>query len=480
LAIACQRLRQMNDGDLTRQLWVIRASLATLSPSEGPTTRRGFPSVGPQKCALADSFLAAARAIGDRLESVALRDESDAMWVGLVAPAGDGFWSLLPLGLDLYDGQPGVLLFLAYLGALTGESRYTSLAESALVSLRRMVDRGRSTFKKIGYASGWGGIIYTYVHVSALWNRPDLLAEADELVGLLPPLIDDDDHFDLISGSAGCIGGLISLYRRFPSVRTRDAAVRCGDHLLSRARSMEQGIAWDSRFPVQNPLTGFSHGNAGIAWALGELAELSGEARFLAAERAAIAYERNLFSGEAKNWPDLRDPRSLGLAERTGEAHFMCAWCHGAAGIGLARILSLVRLDEPETRAEIEAALETICAHGPGENHSLCHGDLGNLETLIQAGEKLAEARWSAEASRMAAAALESIRQNGPICGVPSGVETPGLMTGLAGIGYGLLRLAEPRRTPSVLALEPPLCDQGPTWRHSPFDGVMNAVGSAS
>ena len=80
----------------------------------------------------------------------------------------------------------------------------------------------------------------------------------------------------------------------------------------------------------------------------------------------------------------------------------------------------------------------------------------------------------------MAAAALESIRQNGPICGVPSGVETPGLMTGLAGIGYGLLRLAEPRRTPSVLALEPPPRDSGPTWSHSLFDGVMNAVGSAS
>jgi hypothetical protein len=29
-------------------------------------------------------------------------------------------------------------------------------------------------------------------------------------------------------------------------------------------------------------------------------------------------------------------------------------------------------------------------------------------------------------------------------------------MTGLAGIGFGLLRLAEPRRTPSVLALESP------------------------
>jgi lantibiotic modifying enzyme len=32
----------------------------------------------------------------------------------------------------------------------------------------------------------------------------------------------------------------------------------------------------------------------------------------------------------------------------------------------------------------------------------------------------------------------------------------PGLMVGLAGIGYGLLRLADPQRVPSVLVLAPP------------------------
>jgi lantibiotic modifying enzyme len=37
---------------------------------------------------------------------------------------------------------------------------------------------------------------------------------------------------------------------------------------------------------------------------------------------------------------------------------------------------------------------------------------------------------------------------------MPLGAETPGLMTGLAGIGYGLLRLAEPERVSSVLLLE--------------------------
>ena len=230
---------------------------------------------------------------------------------------------------------------------------------------------------------------------------------------------------------------------------------------------MERGIAWDSRIPALQPLTGFSHGNAGIAWALGELADLTGEARFRTAERAAVAYERSLFSAEAKNWPDLRDHGRPGAeAEHSDQANSVAAWCHGAPGIGLARILSLGRLDESATRAEIEAALETTLAQGFGDNHSLCHGDLGSLETLLQAGERLADPRWRGEADRMSTVTLESIRTNGWICGVPSGVETPGLMTGLAGIGFGLLRLAEPRRTPSVLALESP--------RQSPWCPIPN------
>jgi lantibiotic modifying enzyme len=56
---------------------------------------------------------------------------------------------------------------------------------------------------------------------------------------------------------------------------------------------------------------------------------------------------------------------------------------------------------------------------------------------------------------------LGSIETNGWRSGVPFAVETPGLMAGLAGIGYGMLRLAEPRYVPSVLTLEPPLSADG-------------------
>jgi lantibiotic modifying enzyme len=59
-------------------------------------------------------------------------------------------------------------------------------------------------------------------------------------------------------------------------------------------------------------------------------------------------------------------------------------------------------------------------------------------------------------ARRLAVRRPKRIDRHGPLCATPGGVETPGLMLGLAGIGYGLLRLADPDRVPSVLALEAP------------------------
>lgn len=137
----------------------------------------------------------------------------------------------------------------------------------------------------------------------------------------------------------------------------------------------------------------------------------------------------------------------------------MTVWCHGAPGIGLARLCCLPHLDDAEIRSEINTALKTTLTHGFGFNHSLCHGDLGNLELLLQASQTLDDPQWKTQVDRLAAIILESIDKHGWLCGVPLGVETPSLMTGLAGIGYGLLRLAEPTRVPSILVLAPPtLC----------------------
>ena len=193
-----------------------------------------------------------------------------------------------------------------------------------------------------------------------------------------------------------------------------------------------------------------------MAWALLELSAVTGVERFRTAALAAITYERSLFVPEAGNWLDLREHEAVKQAGEGKQQTLITAWCHGAPGIGLARLHTLPHLDDAAIRAEIHAALQTTLARGFGLNHSLCHGDLGNLELLVQASERLEDGQWGAQVHRLAAMILDSIGRHGWLCGIPLGVESPGLMTGLAGIGYALLRLAEPAHVPSVLVLAPP------------------------
>lgn len=445
-----RRLELMGERDLAQQLWFIRASLTTLSAGENESRYR---QTEPRGEAGRECLVAAARSVGDRLEALALRAGDEATWIGLT-PSREGSWSLAPLGLDTYGGLPGVALFLGHLGALTGNERYEWLAQAALRAVRRRVKQEESTMTSVGGFAGWGGIIYTFAHLGALWNRPALFDEAKAVVKFLPDLIKRDEEFDILGGTAGCIAGLLSLYRCVPSQDVLSAAVMCGDRLLECAQPVGSSVGWTTRTVPAVRLAGFSHGAAGIAWSLLELSALTGEARFRATAVKAMEYERSIFSPGEGNWPDLRETED---AERKPDGdRFMVAWCHGAPGIGIARLRSLRHMDDDRIREEVEVALKTTLDRGFGKNHSLCHGDLGNLDLILEASEELSDARSRFHLNRLAAIILESIRENGWICGTPLGVESPGLMVGLAGIGYELLRLAEPARVPSVLALAPP------------------------
>ena len=442
LALVRRRVQQLNTRDLEQQLWLIRASMATAAPSNNsrPTLNR-------------DRLLAAARTVGERLEAIALRSEDEASWIGLML-AHENQWTVAPLTIDLYDGLPGVTLFLAYLGATSGEDRYTELARVACNTMLRRVKECESYATSIGAFDGWGGIIYTLVHLGVIWNAPDLLERAEALIGRLPTWIPRDEQFDIVGGAAGCLGALLAVHQRLPSDSALTAAVACGEHLVAHMERTQHGGGWT--IPrQQTPLSGFAHGAAGAAWALLKLAGVTGEERFRATALAAIAHERSLFSPAAGNWRDLR-VRETPESELAPRDSFMNAWCNGAPGIGLARLSTIALLDDAVVRDEISAALSATLRYGFGHNHSLCHGDLGNLELLLQAGRTLGDERWVAETVRLASPIVASVEKHRWVCGTPLNVDSPGLMTGLAGIGFGLLRLADPAHVPSVLLLEPP------------------------
>ena len=387
-----QRLAALGPEDLERQRWCIRAALGSLPGAAEPRVAPARSAA--LRPATREDLLDGARRVARRLSDLAVRGTDDATWIGLSNS------TVVPLGADLYAGLAGVLLFLATLG----DAGSIELARAGLRRLEQQLADGRAALDTPGAFSGWGGLIYAYTHLASLLDEPRLLEAAHAIVvDQLPGLIATDERCDIADGAAGCIGALAALYTVDPRPSVLAAAVACGEHLLDRAPT----------------LTGFAHGAAGYAWALDKLFTLTGRPRFAQAAGRARTWEDSLYAADAHNWPDLRFP---------GEQRFMLAWCHGAAGIGLSR---------PEPRAA-----EAVRRAPPRPNHSLCHGELGNLELL-----PLEEAR------ARAAAVLAAPEWR---CATPFGIETPGLMTGLAGIGYGLLRLAEPERVPSVLRLEPP------------------------
>lgn len=455
-----KRLNQFSEADLERQLWFIQGSFTTVLMGAYLGNFKGS-NLKPfsEEIPTPERLLKAARSVGDRLAKLAVRDGEAVNWIGL-SLLNDRQWRLEAARYDLYNGTGGIILFMAYLGAVTGEDSYTGLARAGLMTLRRQLAhyRKHNLWDSLGGFEGLGAPIYLFTHLAQLWHDPALLDEAEKLVEFIPALVEQDVAFDWIGGAAGCINALLALYRLRPTQAILGVARQCGDHLLAKAQTMPHGLGWLKIQLGDQPLTGLAHGNAGIALSLLALAQVSGDRRYLETSRQALDYERHLFSTGRQNWPDLRQHRAKGEAAPAAEAEYMTAWCHGATGIGLARLGALQYLPEDERLLpEIEAAIITTVKEGFGQNHSLCHGDMDGLELLLAASQRFPGATYRELLEMQTGRVLDSLENSGPVSGIPLGVESPGLMVGLAGIGYQLLRLAAPASVPSVLLMAGPV-----------------------
>jgi lantibiotic biosynthesis protein len=267
-----------------------------------------------------------------------------------------------------------------------------------------------------------------------------------------------DQGFDVLSGFAGSIPVLLAMADDLRMSPLSDLAVRFGDQLCDQAQWHGDVCVWESdgkNGKFGTPLAGFSHGASGIAVSLLALYSRLGEQRFLRTARGSFKYEDTLFRSSEKNWSDVR---FVDGAPSAAEEKFVSAWCHGAPGIGMARLLSAA-LDQEmaneyirtgtiaisTTSAALKAAMATS-----NPDVSLCHGVAGLSEILNIASPYVDCAE---ECGRAAAFLVESIRNISFRSGVPSGGPNPSLMLGSAGVAHHLLRLAYPSGTSRILIL---------------------------
>jgi type 2 lantibiotic biosynthesis protein LanM len=399
--------------------------------------------------------LNAAREIARMLAQESIKDRGGFSWIGASPLSVEGHLGVRVVGHDLYSGAAGIGLFFAGLYRMTGDTCYRGWALAAFTPFIQETENQGDLHRfagtiGIGGGSGLGGIIYALVRAASFINEPALLDEAvkaSQFIG--ESEVAADCHLDVMSGAAGAILGLLALDDARPQSGALDRAMVCGHHLLTmQTDCVAGGRAWCTR--NDRHLTGMSHGAAGIVLALLRLYRATPDSAIYQAAEAGVAYETHSFSKETGNWR-----RYAQHLTEDDQLRFSTRWCHGATGIGLARLDGLPVLDTDAIRADIDIAICRTAQEPVGPVDNLCCGNFGRLEFLLAAGQRLRRDHLINLARMRADELVETSRASGFFrsgCGPP--VFNPGFFSGLSGIGYELMRLVSPTSLPSVLTLE--------------------------
>ena len=438
------RVQSFDEQDIAWQITVITQNTSSLPRSAGPPARgvalkqppRSEVAVAPTK----EVFVAEADKIAEELSRYAIRRGPGAAWIGLDWLGDSEVFQLVCLGPELYNGVSGIAVFLAAHAAVTGCKSSGELALAGMSHLRKNL-RSRNAARMarslgIGGATGLGSIVYALTVMSKSLHDDDLLADAHVAAELFTDdLIAADKQLDVMGGSAGAILGLLRLYRDTQSSDVLKRAIKCGEYLLRQPRVGPEGHrGWSGQGSGPHGLNGMSHGAAGFAYALASLSAATGRDEFAKAASECIAFENLSYDAERSNWPDLRGD---------GEPGWPCQWCHGAPGIGLARIAMTKRggLDSKLLATDIRNALVGVERGWPGPLDTLCCGALGSIEFFCEAGSALGRSDLRELASRRLMSLLEAATSTGDYRWNSGNRQfNLGLFRGLAGVGYTSLR----------------------------------------
>ena len=429
------RLKSFDETNLQQQLEIIRGSFCArfieepscvVSPNRDRTLLSKYIPLAPEELVREAVFIA------QELQQQGIYDGDSVSWIGLGLRTNTPGFELQGLSDNLYDGSSGVALFLSALAKVTGNSDWQNLAQKTLQPLcRDLQDLKPEVAKRlkregIGGATGLGSIVYSLVEISQLMPDAELIDAAKKAASLMTTdLIERDCTFNSSGGTAGMILACLKLYEIEPSAI--ESAILGGEHLLKHQNSISKHLK-----------AGFAHGAAGVAYALLRLFEITQDARFLAGAEKIISDEQN--------WHDLDSKKSI-----------YNSWANGAAGIGLGRLGSLTILDTEAIRAEIDRAIAITQKYCLEDVDNLAWGNLGRIETLLVASQKLNRPDIFDFALQAVTTLVKQARLRGRfnLCSPSVPVAyNPGFFQGTTGIGYQLLRIAHPDLLPSILLWE--------------------------
>jgi lantibiotic modifying enzyme len=396
---------------------------------------------------------AASSACLDETRAIARWIESTAITTSLGAVFSVAPGSRRDCADSLYSGGAGVVWFLAELGAADPDSKNSLALAKRGADYLVAASAAENPKRDYGLYTGDAGIAFVLTRVAQLTGDAKFRDAAHRITARLITSaraigetggIEWNDSTDVISGSAGIGFFLLARARDESGDECAAAARNVGLGLLETAENMDVGRGWRIRRGHQLHYPNFSHGTAGVATFLAELAATTHDERF---KSAALDGARHLLAIARDDAKGLR----VGHHVPDGEGYFYLGWCHGP--VGTSRLFdSLFRLtNDPQGTTAANRCRDAVLVSGAPQhrldgywnNISQCCGNAGIAEYLF--------AHDAAERGREFVADLlaRGVRDDSGLRfpqaehrAKPELIEAQtGYMQGAAGVGILLLRM---------------------------------------
>lgn len=386
-------------------------------------------------------------------------------WLAATAQRGPNgpTWAADPLNpksesYDLYNGMPGVVLFLLEYAHATGDKKALADAAQAADTIVAVVAQPNETIAKqgTGLYVGLAGLAYVLYETYRSTNDAkyrDAAVRALEHVKRLAKPVDDGVEWgatvDIISGNAGTGLTLLALHDRLNDPALLDLAIRAARRASTLGVAEPGGLKWAMNPTFARRMPNFSHGTAGVSYFLATVGERVKDKHLIDVAAQGATYLRSV---------GTRTPNSgwkVFHSEPGNEQLFYLSWCHGPAGT--ARLFYRLGKSDPAYAPDVQYLAQGIIDSGvpeqsPGywNNISQCCGNCGVVEFFTSLYRTTGDAKHLAFARKVMDNALGRATADGDgLKWVQAEnrvspdvvIAQTGMMQGAAGVGLALLHL---------------------------------------
>ena len=373
-----------------------------------------------------------AERIGDRLleEAEYNKDETQVDWMQIKLLNNKiGAIDISSCGKYLYNGVGGILVYMRLLSFYIPKRQYLRLCdliEEDFFRYTDLFDLKCVEYNKFtsGLYNGEASVTFVYYILYQITGDVKYYVYMLKHTEILYQIALRDENSDLLDGRSGAVLMLTMVFELTRKNEYLTKAKIIADELIKSAENMKNGLGWRN-LSTDFKLAGMSHGNAGIALAFLKIYSLTDDYRYYNVFKGALTYENSLYDMGQNDWQDIRKTKE--------EFHSsnVAAWCHGAGGILLSRMImchyKLEKREERIVKRDLDNASKYLEMHMERDEICLCHGIVGNI---------LLWDLYKKQTHITKTLALNSVRKF--IIPLKEWYN-PGLMNGYTGIGYYFL-----------------------------------------